>query len=286
MRAWLIYPAEEIERNRRCIGFYFEECEKRGIELALLTAQDLAPCCGEQGLYLIYKEQMLTPPDFAVFRCVDPVLQRHIERMGVPVFNSSAVSTVCNHKMLTTQLVASLGIPVMETRYFAAPPEAPAMLYPFVLKPVDGHGGKNVCFARKEEEYRQAAAVLAGKPCLMQAASSDLGRDVRVYVIGHSIRAAMLRISENDFRSNFCLGGHAKRYLLSDGEWQMVQKLADSMDFGFVGIDFIFHHGKMVFNEIEDVVGARMLYMNTDINIVGEYLDFILARLKKAQESR
>ena len=48
-------------------------------------------------------------------------------------------------------------------------------------------------------------------------------------------------------------------------------------DFSLVGIDFVFHRGKMVFNEIEDVVGARMLYSKTDINIVSLYLDFILS---------
>ena len=36
----------------------------------------------------------------------------------------------------------------------------------------------------------------------------------------------------------------------------------------------------MVFNEIEDVVGARMLYSKTDINIVSLYLDFILNEIK------
>ena len=36
----------------------------------------------------------------------------------------------------------------------------------------------------------------------------------------------------------------------------------------------------MVFNEIEDVVGSRMLYAKTNINIVSEYIDYIVQKVE------
>ncbi|MCI2046402.1 MAG: ATP-grasp domain-containing protein [Faecalibacterium sp.] len=281
MQAWLLYDATEVERNRRYIGFYFEECEKRGISLTLLTAQELTPACGPQGLSILQNGQRLAPPDFVVFRAVAPVLQKQLERMGVPVYNSAAVSDVCNNKMLTYQLARSLGLTTMETRFISTQAAQPGLPYPLVVKPVDGKGGRGVCLVRDDAEFRAAATALGQPYCLVQQEANMPGRDVRVYVIGHTIRAAMLRRSDKDFRSNFCLGGQASVYPLSPKETQMVQKLADAMDFGFVGIDFVFHNGQMVFNEIEDVVGARMLYIYTDLNIVGEYLDWILTRIRR-----
>ena len=47
----------------------------------------------------------------------------------------------------------------------------------------------------------------------------------KVYVIGGKIITAMLRISDKDFRSNFCLGGRAEVYNLSDEEREKVGKL-------------------------------------------------------------
>ena len=48
-----------------------------------------------------------------------------------------------------------------------------------------------------------------------------------------------------------------------------------------VGIDFLVDEkGKFLFNEIEDVVGARMLYQLTSINLVEKYLQFILEQIK------
>jgi glutathione synthase/RimK-type ligase-like ATP-grasp enzyme len=60
----------------------------------------------------------------------------------------------------------------------------------------------------------------------------------------------------------------------------MVEAIAQQFHFGLVGVDFIFHKGELVFNEIEDAVGTRMLYMHTDMDIVRDYLDFILGALR------
>ena len=45
------------------------------------------------------------------------------------------------------------------------------------------------------------------------------------------------------------------------------------MKFDFAGIDLIFHEGRPVLNEIEDVVGSRMLYAHTDLDIQELFLD-------------
>jgi gamma-F420-2:alpha-L-glutamate ligase len=59
-----------------------------------------------------------------------------------------------------------------------------------------------------------------------------------------------------------------------------VNQILNLFDFGLVGIDFLIgDKGELIFNEIEDVVGARMLYQCTDINLVGLYLDYIQTRI-------
>ena len=48
----------------------------------------------------------------------------------------------------------------------------------------------------------------------------------------------------------------------------------------YYGIDFVFDNGKAVFNELEDAVGARMIYANTEIDIIGMYIDYIKGSLR------
>ncbi|MDO4424984.1 MAG: hypothetical protein Q4D17_04385, partial [Planctomycetia bacterium] len=42
----------------------------------------------------------------------------------------------------------------------------------------------------------------------------------------------------------------------------------------FAGVDLIFHQNQPVLNEIEDVVGTRMLYSETEIDILEIFLDY------------
>ena len=43
----------------------------------------------------------------------------------------------------------------------------------------------------------------------------------------------------------------------------------------YIGIDFLFDNGHLIFNEIEDTVGARMVYDKTDIDIIKLYCNYI-----------
>jgi glutathione synthase/RimK-type ligase-like ATP-grasp enzyme len=62
---------------------------------------------------------------------------------------------------------------------------------------------------------------------------------------------------------------------------KIVKKLYRELGFDFVGIDFIFHNGKLVLNEIEDPVGCRMLYSFGKIDAIKKYLKRIKKHLKK-----
>ena len=63
---------------------------------------------------------------------------------------------------------------------------------------------------------------------------------MRVWLIGKRIVAAMLRKSRGDFRANFCLGGSASPYTLSEKEKSLVMKIAGLIDYDYIGIDFVF----------------------------------------------
>ena len=69
---------------------------------------------------------------------------------------------------------------------------------------------------------------------------------------------------------------------MEEDEKAIVEKIVDLFDFGLAGIDFIIgDNGALIFNEIEDVVGSRMLYSCSDINIVALYLEYIKKQIYK-----
>ena len=194
MTGWLFYTPVGAARTRAFIDFWMTAAANRGVEMKLCLTDEPLP-----------REK----PDFAVVRAMDPAFSLRLERMGVPVFNPASVSGICNDKWKTYCLASSLGVPFPETVYVPDPAFLPSAPYPYVLKACSGHGGTQVYLVRNEQEARAASEALKGVPSVLQQPVSDLGRDVRVYILGDRILASMLRISDTDFRSNFCLGGRA-----------------------------------------------------------------------------
>lgn len=89
----------------------------------------------------------------------------------------------------------------------------------------------------------------------------------------------MLRHGESDFRSNFSLGGKAVEYNLSESQKEYIMNFVKAFggnELAMAGIDFILtKNNELIFNELEEMVGSRMLYANTDYNIVKDYVEWI-----------
>jgi glutathione synthase/RimK-type ligase-like ATP-grasp enzyme len=150
-----------------------------------------------------------------------------------------------------------------------------------VLKNCTGRGGSEVYFINNQEELLETVQNSNFDELLIQNVAEQLGKDLRVFIIGKEIVAAVLRYSEKDFRANFSLGGGAMLYELSEKEKELIQKIVDHFDFDFVGIDFMFDaNNQLILNEIEDVVGSRTLYTVSDIDIVSLYMDYIKKQIK------
>lgn len=264
MKGWLIYDKEGGNRNQTFIGFWFAAAEKRGVQLELLFAEDPLP---------------RETADFAVVRTINPALSLRLEALGIPTFNPAAVADICNDKWKTYQLADRLGVPFPKTESVPDPALLPSHPFPYVLKACAGHGGTQVFLVKNREEEREAVSALRGIPSVLQEPVSDLGKDLRIYVLGGKILIGMLRVSHTDFRSNFCLGGTAVPHTLTKEEREIAEAFTRALPLGLAGIDLIYHEGRPVFNEIEDVVGCRMLYSHTKIDPVSLYLDWILERM-------
>lgn len=235
MKPILVYSTEEARRNA-----YVVERMKTELGAVLVTPD--------------YRGEA----EYVINRSNDYKIAEFYENLGIRVFNPSVFSKIANDKQLCYDTMQGHSIEIMPTRYKGVP---------FVKKPKSSHGGQGVVMCYDEAEYDDKMV------CQMPA--TDLGRDVRVWVLGGKIECAILRYSDVDFRSNYCLGGNAKIYDLSTDERSLVEKIISLLDADYYGVDFVFDNGKMVFNELEDTVGARMVYDLTDIDIIGKYIEYI-----------
>lgn len=209
-------------------------------------------------------DAVLVTPDYrgeaayVINRSNDAAIAEYYEQQGLRVFNPAAFTRLANDKQACYDFMGRHGIEILPTRYRTPP---------FVKKPKNGHGGQGVVWCTSAEDYDESM--------VCQQPADETGKDVRVWVLGGEMMGAMLRESRTDFRANYCLGGSATPYTLNASETALVKRIISLVQGDYYGIDFLFHRGHLVFNELEDAVGARMLYDLTDFDIIGRYCDYI-----------
>lgn len=278
MLGFLVYETVELERNR----WYVQKCitgaAQRGHRLELKIAENFSLGIQNSRPALWYEGAPCNLPDFVIMRGHDWRLSRQFEDLGVKCFNNSTVCRICNDKAATHAYLATKGVPMLDTVFVSrAFPVQKAPFLPAVVKTAGGHGGKQVFWVDAQPQYERVCADIVGD-YIVQRPAGTLGKDLRVYILGNQILAAVLRTGQGDFRSNFSLGGRVEAYTLTPEQQALVENILRHFDFDLAGLDFVFDGEKMYLNEIEDVVGSRMLYQTTDLDAAELYLDHIFKK--------
>ena len=266
--ACILYKREDAERNRVLIEKYISALEAPGFKAGLVITDRLT-----KGAVL----DMITGADLIINRTRDAELTRFLEENGLIVSNPSVVTETANDKYLTYERLKN-AVPMLETHLLTG--DGPRLPFPYVAKPAGGHGGNGVTMIKTEADI---AAYRAAHPerSVIQPVASELGRDMRVYVIGGRPVCAMMRESRLDFRSNFSLGGSAKIVpvdSLADDERRIVASVCEALPLHYAGVDIMRDHGRAILNEIEDPVGARMLYIYTDIDPAQMHIEYLTSK--------
>ena len=303
-KGWLIYDEAGWARNKWFAEHLTECAPKCGLELELKILPTEGQEWREAGAalkdsilqHIINNWEQNVAPDFTIVRVIAPELSEVLEAKGVRVFNNALTARVANNKWMTYEKALQWELPMLKTQLVREEYGCDANVkcgglsgdmlpYPMVIKAVAGHGGSQVYWAEDAAQQEKILQELYGQglttqEIILQKPCSEPGRDMRVYVLGDEIYQAVLRSSDRDFRSNFSLGGEIALTEVTDEQRMIIERLHQKLQFDFVGIDFIFHKGQWILNEIEDVVGTRMLYRLTDRDVVQDYLAYIAAKLR------
>ena len=293
MNCWIIYDQKQYDHNKWFADRLCEVCGQY-FSTTLILAERLTFGVQDGRTVFCYEGRFLPAPEAAVCRTIFPMLSYTLEMCGTRVFNNSTISGICNDKRRTYGLVHSMGLPIMNTvfcdrRFFVpfsgtsrseSPTTALPSDYPVILKTAMGHGGREVFMIHDAAEHSAVVQSLPEDSFLLQKVLVPYGQDLRVFVLGGRIVCATMRTAPS-FRSNHALGGVASYYELNADETALVNKIISGLPTvaDLIGIDFLPCEGGLIFNEIEDVVGCRMIYETTDIDIAVMYAEYIRAEI-------
>jgi glutathione synthase/RimK-type ligase-like ATP-grasp enzyme len=213
--------------------------------------------------------------EFVVMRTFSPGISQELEKKNIKVFNNSYLSKLCNDKHKTYQFFDSIGLEylpylLIDKNSF----KTKKIHFPIVIKSRYGHGGTEVFMADNYNDIENIFNICNEDTLIAQKVANILGKDLRVYVLGGKIINSIMRVSDTDFRSNFSLGGRAYLHELTNKEKLLVDEISKNLEIDFAGIDIMYDEEKPILNEIEDIVGCRMLY-SLGINAAALYSEYI-----------
>ena len=175
---------------------------------------------------------------------------------------------VANDKFLSFEFLSKENVSVIPT--FSSVEEVGE--FPLIMKSVDGHGGQEVFLVNSKEETETFKN--KNKRYVYQKYYPNEG-DLRLYVLNKQVIGAVYRHSRTDFRSNFSLGGIVTAYEPEQEIVDIANKVATLLNADYIGVDFIKIDKKWCVNEIEDPVGARMLYKTSKIDVIELLVNYI-----------
>lgn len=201
---------------------------------------------------------------------------------GQRVVNPPRAVEVCVDKYLTTARLARAGIATPPTAVCQTSDDAlkafTALGGDVVLKPLFGAEGRGMCRLSDAETAWRTFRVLeqTGQVIYLQQFVPHPGWDLRVFVIGGRVVAAMRRIAAQDWRTNVAQGGTAEAVRLPPEHAELALRAAEVVGCSIAGVDLLpGTDGEFFVIEVNAVPGWRALATACGVDVAGEVVRFL-----------
>ena len=204
---------------------------------------------------------------------------------GLRVLNPPRAVEVCVDKYLTTARLARAGIATPPTAVCQRSDDAMTAFANLggdaVLKPLFGSEGRGMVRITDAETAWRTFRVLeqTGQVIYLQQFVKHPGWDLRAFVIGGKVVAAMRRTAGNDWRTNVAQGGTAERVALDDNAVSLALKAANAVGCPVAGVDLLpGPDGELFVIEVNAVPGWKALATACNVDVAGEVVRFLAER--------
>jgi ribosomal protein S6--L-glutamate ligase len=209
---------------------------------------------------------------------------RQFEIMGVYSVNESVAIGRARDKLRALQLLARAGLGLPVTGFAHSPDDIKSLIKlvggaPLVIKLLEGTQGKGVVLAetaKASESVIDAFRELDANFLLQEFVREAGGADIRCFVIGNRVVAAMMRqAKEGEFRSNLHRGGTATLIKLTPKERATAVKAAKVMGLNVAGVDIIRGKDGPLVLEVNSSPGLEGIENATGKDIASMIIGFI-----------
>ena len=213
---------------------------------------------------------------------------RQFEQMDVFCANSSAGISNSRDKLRSLQILSKHHIGIPQTTFVRDKADVlPAIERvggaPVIIKLLEGTQGIGVLLA---ETVKSAEAIIE----LLQSQKQNIliqkfvveskGRDIRAFVVGDQVVAAMRRVAQGqEFRSNVHRGGLTEPVVLDEVYRNTAVRAAQILGLRVAGVDLLESKDGPQIVEVNSSPGLEGIERCTQLDIAGAIIDYIAAQV-------
>ena len=248
---------------------------------------------GEPDIY--YRGVQIDTPDAILPRIGTSITRygtavvRQFEQMDIYTPNTSAGIGNSRDKLRSLQILSRHDIGIPLTAYVDDKRDVPEALErvggaPVIIKLLEGTQGVGVILADKAEIAKAIVETLHStnqQVLLQKFVAESKGKDVRAFVIGDRVVAAIRRTAQGqEFRSNVHRGGKAEAINLDPAYAQAAVRAAQIMGLRVCGVDMLEGANGPQVMEVNSSPGFEGIERATGLDIAGAVIDYIADQVK------
>jgi ribosomal protein S6--L-glutamate ligase len=268
-----------------------EACKARGHEGKVLNTLSFSMEIEQGAARLYHRGKKLRAYDAVIPRIGASVtffgtaVVRQFEQMGVYCVNSSHAISVSRDKLRSLQVLSRHRVGIPKTLFVRRTEEIIPGIErlggtPVVVKLLEGTQGIGVILADSTKVAEAVIETLSGPAnmnvLLQQFVKESKGRDIRAFVVGSHVVAAMRRVAqEGEFRSNVHRGGRAEVAELDETYQRTAIHAAQIMGLRVAGVDMLESKDGPVVMEVNSSPGLEGIEGATGIDVAGAIVQLI-----------
>lgn len=210
---------------------------------------------------------------------------RQFEQMGVFCLNSSQAISVSRDKLRSIQILSRHKIGIPRTAFVHELSQIEPTIEdmggpPVVIKLLEGTQGIGVILADTSSVAKSIIEVLQGAAnqnvLIQEFVKESRGKDIRAFVVGNRVVAAMRRVAQGDeFRSNVHRGGRVEAVDLDPEFERTALHAAQIMGLRVAGVDMLEGRDGPKLMEINSSPGLEGIEAATGVDVAGAVIEHI-----------
>lgn len=281
-----------LSRSLRCYSTrrLVEAAQSRGHEVNVLDTLKFAISCDKASPELYYKSDPLGHYDGVIPRVGASItfygtsVVRQFEQMEVFCANSATGIANSRDKLRCTQILSRYDIGIPPTEFVRDKRDVlPAIERvggaPVIIKLLEGTQGVGVILADSVKVAQAIIETLQSTKqnvLIQKFVTESRGRDIRAFVIGDRVVAAMRRVAQGDeFRSNVHRGGQVEATKLDPEFEETAVRAAQIIGLRIAGVDMLETASGPSVMEVNSSPGLQGIESASQKDVAGAIVDFL-----------